>query len=175
VTLIYFLTSRLVSGGLVGGIVAAKSPLYPGVSFGYCIGPHAKSKESVFWENALLESISKILALAGRPLEVRPGPSAWLQTETKIYLETPFDLKLLKQGKDLALEDEGPKSYWLKGFDLTQAQKLPFPLGAAFCWGGNLIPLCSPALLDETGRRYFEALLKENDLPANVPARHPIL
>ena len=172
---IFFMTSRLLSGGLVSGIVAAKSPLYPGLSFGYCVGRVEDIHQSSFWEKALFEAISKLLALAGRPLNVRPGPHAWLQTETKAYLETPFDLDLLKQGKDLPTEDEAPRSYWIKSFDVATSRQLPFPLTAAYCWGGDLLPLCNPAILDETGKQYFESLLKANSLPRAVPTRHPIL
>ena len=172
---LFFLTSRLTSAGHIAGIIAAKSPLYPGVAFGYCAGKVDRVQDTLFWQSALFEAVSRIQSLGGRTIEIREPSNAWLQGEAKYYLETPFDLELLQQGAGQAQEEEGTPSCVVNTFDLARSWKLDFPLAAAFCWGGNLIPLCNQALLDETGRKYFESTLLANDLPPNVPARHPIL
>ena len=172
---LFYMTSRLSSAGYTGGIVAAKSPLYPGVSFGYCVGRTENISEPSFWQTALLESIGKITALGGRSIEIREDSNTWLRTEAKYYLETPFDLKLLAQGTNLTVDDDDARTCYLKVFDLAELWQLSFPLAAAFCWGGNLIPLSDQSKLDEVGEQYFRATLAANELPPSVPMRHPIL
>ena len=169
------MTSRFTSIGYVSGIVAAKSPRYPGVLFGYCVGRKENIGETAFWQPALMEATSSILSREGRTLDDSDSANTWLQAEAKFFLESPFDLQLLREGSDLPTEEEDLRSCFLKSFDLAGPLRLNFPLAAAFCWGGNLVPLCNQSALDEDGRKYFHAILEANDLPLNVPARHPIL
>jgi hypothetical protein len=172
---IFFMTSRLTSADHIAGIVAAKSSLYSGVSFGYCAGKTEQIAESAFWQPALLEAISKILALGGRELKIVDGPSAWISSNIKAYLETPFDTALFEQGIDAKTQEDKDKNGFMKTFDLGQRMKLDFPLFAAFCWGGNLIPLCDPTILIEQSREYYRKALEANELSIVSAGKHPIL
>jgi hypothetical protein len=172
---LFFLSTRLTSADYIGGIVIAKSPLYAGVSFGYCVGLESSVAESSFWQSALFEASSKIIALGGQLIEVRQDRNAWLRQGVKDYLEQPFDLKCLQEGSNTSNEADDERECFLKTFDLAQAWQLEFPLFSAFCWGGNVVPLCDPSILDQQGREYFDTILSKNSLSLDVPARHPIL
>lgn len=173
---LYFMTSRLtLDGSYLAGIVAAISPLYPGVSFGYCLGDSARVTESGFWEPALFESVGKILSLGGQAIQVPEGPNSWLFSAVKDYLESPFDTHQLKAGREFSTVPEAARTGCLKVFDLNERWKLDFPLYAAFCWGGDFVPLTDASLLDEGGQSYFLRILQENGIQNPVPTRHPIL
>jgi len=171
---LYFLLSRFSTEGFVSGLVMAKSPLYPGVSFGYCIGKEADAQTATFWESALFESIDRILTLNGEKIDLSTDPKSWLKKEAKIYLETPFDFSCLHNGfsKGIAIE---PPQYNTRIFNVADWYGMPTAFYAAFTWGEELIPIFHKAALDATATNYLRAIFERNSLSIEIPERHPVL
>ena len=171
---LHFLVSRFSSNGLVAGLVVAKSPLYTGVSFGYCLGQMDEARSTLFWESAIFEAIDKILTLGGRKVNISFDPDSWIYREIQHYLESPFDEALLS-GTDKPHEPEEPRNFYLHSFDLGSTFGLNFPLFASYAWGENLIPLFHKSKATGAARQYLEDALTMNGLSLEIPERHPVL
>ncbi len=171
---LYFYSSQFSLKEKVAGMVIAKSPLYEGVSFGYCLGSKSDITQLSFWENAIFEAIDKILTLKGNSVDLSQSPDSWIAAHTKEFLETPFDLDALNTAPLTEIKDSIPE-FFVKTFDLAEKWNLPFPFFASFTWGGNLIPLFDKASLTPMGTQHLESVLALNGLSKRIPERHPIL
>ncbi len=170
---LYFLLSRVTAGGRAAGFVAAKSKLYPGVSFGYCLGDLSEFHAMRFWESALFEAVDKIILLKGLPIDLSLDPASWLLAEVKHYLETPFDVGAFSSATGELIETPLPAPT-LMHFDLKKKWKLEFPLQAVFANGGGLIPLFSAGRLSSEEQEALRGVLAVNGID-RIPERHPIL
>jgi hypothetical protein len=171
---LYFLTSRFTAEGLIAGLAVAKSPLYPGVTFGYSVGRVGEESGTKFWESAIFEAIDKILALNGAPIDTSRIPTSWIVSEIKHYLETPFDLALLEHGQGYDHEQCEAAPGTIQSFDLADFHGLGFPLYAAYVGGGDLIPLFSRPRLNAKDFDYLAPIIEKNGI-SEVPERHPVL
>lgn len=171
---LYFLLSRFSAEGFISGLVAAKSPLYPGVSFGYCIGKEADTQKATFWESALFESIDRILTLNGEKIDLSTDPNSWLKKEAKAYLETPFDFSCLQNGFSKSIAIKRPQ-YSTRTFNVADWYGIPNSFYAAFSWGEDLIPIFHKAALDTTATNYLRTIFERNGLSIEIPERHPVL
>ncbi|MEN0059829.1 MAG: hypothetical protein AAGB31_13395 [Bdellovibrio sp.] len=171
---LYFYSSQFSLAEKVAGMVIAKSPLYEGVSFGYCLGSKSEIAQLSFWENAIFEAIDKILTLKGNSVDLSQSPDSWIAAHTKEFLETPFDLNALNKTPRTEIKDSIPE-FFVKTFDLAEKWHLPFPFFASFTWGGNLIPLFDKSSLTPMGIQHLENVLALNSLGKRIPERHPIL
>lgn len=169
---LYFLTSRFTSKGRIASLVIAKSPRYPGVSFGYCAGQIEDLGRADFWESALFEAADKILTLNGRPVDLSLDPKSWLLSEVKHYLETPFNTEQLKAGNDFS--ECCPVKPEVLILDLASKWGLDFPLFAAFAFGGGQMPLFHPSNVSKQDLQYIAEALKNNGIDT-LPERHPVL
>lgn len=168
---LYFLTSRFVKSGKVAGLVIAKSTLYPGVSFGYCLGNRSEAAKTQFWLGAIYEATSKILSLKGQPcLE---APESWIKTNIKYFLENSFDLSLLKTKADPEIQCHS-KLPEVQMLDLSKKMNLNFSLFAAHASGADMLPLFSKSVLDQQATDVLAPILKVNGIES-LPERHPIL
>lgn len=171
---LYFYVSQFQFKNQLAGIVIAKSPLYAGVSFGYCLGQRSEIEKMSFWENAIFEAIDKILSLKGRSINLSQDPGSWLLAHTKEFLEQPFDLSLLSSDFVSPPEDL-VQEVSVKTFDLSQKWNLPFPFFASFAWGAGLIPLFNKASLSPESLIQVKEHIRASGLERDVPERHPIL
>lgn len=170
---IYFLNSSYVAGGWISGLVAVKSPLYDGLSFGYCIGRKDDLQQAAFWEAALFEAIDKILSLKGKSIDLSKDPHSWIRAETKRYLEEPFDLSNLGAGvseREIDLQKANSLC-----FDVSGDLGLMVPLYAGFSFGEELLPLFHPNVLGTKAKSYLQRILDVNNAVFTMPERHPIL
>jgi hypothetical protein len=170
---LFFLLSRVTAGGKAAGLVAAKSKLYPGISFGYCLGDLSEFCAMRFWESALFEAVDKIILLKGMPIDLSLDPASWLLAEVKHYLETPFDVDAFSSTTGELIESPLPAPA-LMHFDLKKKWDLEFPLHAAFAHGGGLIPLFSAGKLSSEEQETLGKILAVNGVD-EIPERHPIL
>jgi len=171
---LYFLTSRFTAEGLIAGLVVAKSPLYAGVAFGYCVGQLNGESQTAFWESGIYEALDKILALKGEPVNTSRNPNSWILAELKHYLENPFDLALLELGRAQVAESCLATPGKILSFDLAKASGLNFPLHAAHVAGGDLIPLFSKPRLATQDLDYLAPVLEKNGI-SKLPERHPVI
>jgi hypothetical protein len=167
------LVSRFTTENHIAGLVIAKSPLYPGVSFGYTAGLKQNLGDATFWQSAIFEAIDRILILKGD--KTPKTDNSWIKSTIADYLETPFiEPKFASPSFDLIETDIGDIESEV--IDLSLEKSLKFPLYAAFTYGGNLIPLFSKACLDSNDADYLEKILQKNSLSlTQIPDRHPIL
>jgi hypothetical protein len=170
---LFFLTSKLSVAGHVAGLVAAHSPLYPGVAFGHSVGKSTELESFQFWECPIFEAIDKILSMNGKAIEIKEEQNSWITSEIKDYLETPFDFSLLTQGKDSPQVADSTPFGFLSTFDLAASRDLKFPVHAALAWGGSFIPLYHQSALGNENRPYFERILALNGI-YQIPEKHPI-
>lgn len=171
---LYFLLSGYSTQGLVSGLVVAKSPLYAGVSFGYCIGEEKLHLSANFWESALYEAIDRILVLNGEKIDLSKDPKSWLLQEAQLFLESDFDLSILQNSFSESVSIEAPNCQ-TQTFEVHKELDIPTPLFAAYTWGGNLIPIFHKASLTPTCEEYLAKIFKRNDLSMDIPERHPVL
>ncbi|HEY8271446.1 MAG TPA: hypothetical protein VIG33_11205 [Pseudobdellovibrionaceae bacterium] len=171
---LYFYSSQFELGEKTAGIVLAKSPLYKGVSFGYCLGNKSEMANISFWENAIFEAIDKILTLNGKSVDLSQRPDSWIVSDTKEFLEKPFDFSSMSHTPVQEVKDVIPEVS-VKTFNLAEKWNLPFSFFASFAWGGSLIPLFNKASLSPTSILQLKAVLKLNGLDKEIPERHPIL
>jgi len=171
---IYFLVTRIKAGSRAAGIVATVSPLYPGVSFGYCIGHKVQTQTTEFWEPALHESLDKILSLNGRQLHPTDGTEPWIMTKIKNDLMNPFVCGAFEENLDAEIIEDYMPEYNIRIFDLAEKENLSFPLFCAFAWGKDLIPLFHKSALDENARKYLSDILKKNLILTDLPDWHPV-
>lgn len=171
---VYFLVSSYSCEGLASGMVVTKSPHYPGISLGYCVGAQSEVRTASFWESAVFESVGKIKALNGKAL--KEDPNCWITNELKHILEEPFDESLLTlnpfDGKfvaEISNESESPTQV----FDLSS--ELGLEMYAAWHRSETLIPIYNKARLSAKGNEQLLRTLALNDLPLEIPERHPIL
>lgn len=169
---LYFLLSRYVSKGYAGGLVVAKSALYPGISVGHTIGEINSAEGAEFWESALYEAVTKILVLQGQPFPTDVD-SSWLEAETKSLLDTPWSKPDFSEASDF-IEDR-PSFCNLMMVDLDRELKLGFPLYAAFAWGGTMIPLIHRSVVALSTIEYLAPIFDLNGMALEIPERHPVL
>ncbi len=171
---LYFLTSRYLSDGFISGLVVTKSPKYPGVSFGYCIGEEKDVFTAQFWESALFESVDRILTLDGEKIDLSADPKSWLRSEAKFYLENPFDLSLIQNESGEVIPIHTPE-HNTKSFDISDLYGIPTPFYAAYSWGQDLIPIFHRAALSDHAADYLRNTFRRNGICTEIPTRHPVL
>lgn len=173
---LHFLTAAHRTDDDLAGLVAAQSPQYPGVSFGYCLGPAADVSEIVFWESGLFEAIDRILMLDGERIDLSLDPQSWILKTSKELLEDSFDPSYLREGRDQVSFIEPGWSMDIEVFDLTERWKLGFPLFAAYAHSSKHIPLFPPTDLQAETAAYLRSVLNANGIEkCDFPLRHPIL
>ena len=164
-----FLASRSTANGLVAGLVAAQSPKYAGVSFGYTLGRAGEIHSAEFWQTALFEAVDKFLILNGDPPE--GSWQSWIRREVNRFLVEPFCLSELKAGPAEPIEADLGR-YETQIFDLSA--RSGSPLYAAFTYGGNLIPLFWRSDLQAEDLAFVQPILHRNGI-IEIPERHPVL
>lgn len=172
---LHLLTSRVRANDLVAGIVVAHSPLFPGVTFGYCNGSQNQIQEVSFWENAIFEALGSILPLSNADIEKPKSKDSWMHVEGRRFLREPFNFDALLEGRGSQFIEENAPCGYLNEVDLTHEYMLDFPLHAAFVWGQEFIPLFPCAQFGKSNHEYLDAILSRNALSCNLPERHPIL
>lgn len=167
-----FLKARFVTDRYAAGMVIAKTPNYPGASFGYCVGERTQSQDYAFWEPAILEASGKILQLGGRAPDA-PKDHDWMAREEKYFLENPLMVESLDlNGQAETLET--PCASYAETFNLEG--DLGFPFWAAFAWGGDLIPLNHVSALGSLESQYLAPILFGHNLTIrDLPERCPII
>jgi hypothetical protein len=169
---LYFLLSRYVESDKAAGMVVAKSPLYEGVSLGYCMGEWINREAMTFWEPAVYEAADKILLMNGASIDLSVDPESWILEGIKYYLETPFSFDALSQ--DDFVFDEKEYQPQIQNFDLGEEWELAFPLHAAFVSGGGLIPLFNPQKITAEAHSYMAGTFALHGI-TRIPDRIPIL
>lgn len=171
---LYFYSSQFELKEKTAGLVLAKSSLYQGVSFGYCLGSKAGMANMSFWENAIFEAIDKILTLKGKSVDLSLSPTSWIAKDTKDFLEQTFDMNVFGETSVPPIQDIMPKIS-VKTFDIAAKWSLPCPFFASFAWGENLIPLFNKASLSSTSLIQLKNTLRHHGIENEIPDRHPIL
>jgi hypothetical protein len=170
----YLMTSRYSCAGMIAGLVIAKSPLYSGISLGYCCGKLEEIGNADFWKAALYEAADKILLLKGRGIKLADDFS-WMTSEIKRLLEEPFDTAKLKLQNGVSSIEDSSISFHLKSWDVAPELSADIPVFSAFVWGRDLIPLFPTIGLNEEAGSYVRTILSRNALAPLLPERHPII
>ncbi len=170
---IEFATARYSLNGFRAGIVIARHPRFPGVSFGYLAAPVDGFETSARWRHAIHEAVDKIdpylnLKSLDGLTSIERAIHDWMMSPVEIELRDSDDtiVQLPTIADDLI-------SY--STFDLQKRWNLEFPLFGAFSQSPKLLPLLIPSRISSEDLSAVAQLLKGFDLPEALPEKNPIL
>lgn len=171
---LYFLRAICQTENTVAGLVVAKSPYFPGVSVGQCVGSALSLDTFKFWESGIYEAVDRILTLNGQPIDLSADSKCWILKGSKRLLETPFDFSQLVRNSKRKVESA--PIFETEVFDLSKKYATHFPFVAAFARSASLIPLYPPQNISRETELYLRATFRANDLnPSSGNWGHPIL
>jgi hypothetical protein len=164
--------SRFSFGGFSAGIVITTGEKFPGQTFGYLCDDADDIYGSPKWMSAFFESFGQWEALPTQ--DTNPIDSNFLTKYQRHFLNsTPSCLPTNSQlGKIEPVSDIKANILVL---DLQMALSLPVPMFAAFCFGGNLIPLFFKQKLSADEMVSLKKVFKGWALSTDLPEVHPIL
>ncbi len=162
--------SKFSFGGIGAGIVATEGKEFPGRTFGYLCDDLEKINRSSKWLSAFFESFDQWESLAQNHSE--PSENGWLTRYQHHFLNLKHSERneAAKQGLNFPKVQAN-----ILMFDIQKILNLPFPLFAAYTYGGDLIPLFIKQKLSDEESSGVVKLLKKWDLPGTLPEYHPIL
>lgn len=164
--------SRFNFGGFSAGIVATEGIEFPGRTFGYLCEDTANINGSQKWLNAFFESYGQWESLSLN--NAQPQNENLLAQYQKHFLTTPHQSNIFDPVAAQSQNSSKVKSNILM-LDMKQAMGLPFPLYAAYTFGGDLIPLFFKQKLSTEETVSLQQILNKWDLPTGLPEYHPVL
>jgi len=157
-------------GGFAAGVVLTKGVESPGSTFGYLCDKFAGFNSSPRWANAFHESFEQWEDLKKGQKSKTPSlieSTQWHYFENEI---TEFQPQAWTPKTQLEVAQTN-----LLVFDLQKVLSTPFPLFAAFVFGGDLLPLAFKPKLSSQELINFESKLKRLGIYNSLPEVHPIL
>lgn len=157
------------AGGFRAGIVLTTGNEAPGATFGYLCAAGKEFEKSSRWLGAFFESYEQWSDLTARPT---PEPSSILEDYQHHYLKT---------SRPTLPEEAAPEAMFekvdgnLAVFNLQNALGSPFPLFAAFVFGGDFLPLFLRQKLSGQEIGAIRRQLSEFRIAEELPEYHPIL
>lgn len=157
-------------GGFAAGMVLTKGSESKGSTFGYLCDKFAGFNASSRWANAFHESFEQWEDLKKGQKSKTPSlieSTQWHYFENEI---TEFQPQTWIPKIQLEVAQTN-----LLAFDLQKVLSTPFPLFAAFAFGGDLLPLAFKQKLSSQELMNFESKLKGLGVYNSLPEVHPIL
>lgn len=157
-------------GGFAAGMVLTKGIESKGSTFGYLCDKLASFNASPRWANAFHESFEQWEDLKKGQKSKIPSlieSTQWHYFENETT-EIPPQTWIPKVQLEVAQTN-------LLVFDLQKVLSTPFPLFAAFAFGGDLLPLAFKQKLSSQELINFESKLKKLGVYNSLPEVHPIL
>lgn len=164
--------SRFNFGGFSAGIVATEGSEFSGRTFGYLCEDAATINGSQKWLNAFFESYGQWESLSLNNAQTKNDNL--LSQYQKYFLTTPHQSEICDPVAGQSQNSAKIKSNILM-LDMKQALGLPFPLYAAYTFGGDLIPLFFRQKLSTEETVSLQQTLKNWDIPIDLPEYHPVL
>ena len=158
------------AGGFRAGIVVTTGDKARGATFGYLCDREADFAQSSKWLSAFFESYEQWADLTTET-ETKRSDSILHQYQ-RHYFETDRP-QLLSEDRE-ALIIQGVSGN-LAVFDLQKLFDSPFPLFAAYVFGGDLIPLFLRQKMSLGEIDSLQALLQVYGIEKSLPEIHPIL
>lgn len=161
--------ANLSAGGYKAGIVLTTGTDSPGATFGYLCAAGPEFEKSEKWLSAFFESHEQWIDLT-----IREKPS-------DVSVIEQYQWHYLKEKRSALKKNNVPGLNFpivnsrLAVFDLQSVFKSPFPLYAAFAFGGDLVPLFLRQKLSHSESHMVQTQLAALGVATDLPEFHPIL
>ncbi len=157
------------AGGFRSGIVLTTGKEAPGATFGYLCAAGKEFEKSSRWLGAFFESYEQWTDLTAH---TTPAPSSVLEEYQRHYLKTQRPALPEETAPEAVFEKvEGH----LAVFNLQSVFGSPFPLFAAFVFGGDFLPLFLRQKLSSLEAEAIRRQLSDFGITDELPEYHPIL
>jgi hypothetical protein len=157
------------AGGFKAGIVLTTGEEAPGATFGYLCAAGPEFEKSKRWLGAFFESYEQWTDLATRDV---PSTASVIEQYQWHYLKGARPALPKKVAPELSYPVVNGN---LAVFDLQSQLKSPFPLYAAFVFGGDFVPLFLSQNLSSVETKNVQAHLASLGVITDLPEFHPIL
>lgn len=162
--------AKVEAGGFKAGIVLTTGSEAPGATFGYLCGAGDDFEKSRRWLSAFFESYEQWIDLTAK--EMPATTDSVIEQYQWNYLKTPRPALPDKEAAQTTFSEVNGN---LAVFDLQKFFGSPFPLYAAFVFGGDLIPLFLRQKLSSEEVTVVTEKLEKFGITTHLPEFHPIL